>query len=52
MYAQASHHYTMSIPSRISVRYPRLFVGFLDDEPIFNPYYVNTRVESEDAVCR
>jgi hypothetical protein len=42
----------MSVLSTISVRYPKLFVGFLNEEPIFNPHYVKTRVESEDAVCR
>ena len=52
MSAHVSRHCMMSIPPRISVRYPNLFVGFLDEEPIFNPHYVNTRVESEDAVCR
>jgi hypothetical protein len=52
MSAHVSSHCMMSIPPRISVRYPNLFVGFLDEEPIFNPHYVNTRVKSEDAVCR
>lgn len=27
-------------------------MGFLDEEPILNPYYVQTRAESENAVCR
>jgi hypothetical protein len=44
--------YTMPAPLEISVRYPKLFVGFLGKEPTFNTHYVKTRVESENTVCR
>jgi hypothetical protein len=52
MPAHVSHYYAMSVPPGISVRYPKLFVGFLDEEPTLNTHYVRTRVESENAVCR
>lgn len=42
----------MFAPPTISVRFPKLFVGFLSEEPTLNKNYVKIRVESEDAVCR